>query len=186
MNGGSTVFISYAADTKPRAQELTRALEIQGIDAWVDFKDLRPGQRWKDELERAIGAARWLLVLVGSGSRSTAWQEAEWSAALCRSWADRETQLLPIVFGETEPPPFLRNWVSLKVDADKEPATWTRHVLDVLQGVRKETVYVSGLQSRRQRQTRLDEISQAAQELRESHAEESPVESPGLIQVRPE
>ena len=55
MASGSSVFISYAADTKPLAEELTRALENQGIEAWVDFKNLRPGQRWKDELERALG-----------------------------------------------------------------------------------------------------------------------------------
>jgi len=33
MASESSVFISYAADTKSRAQELTRALENQGIEA---------------------------------------------------------------------------------------------------------------------------------------------------------
>jgi hypothetical protein len=40
----SDVFISYAADTKPLAEQLTQALQTQGFHAWVDFKDLRPGQ----------------------------------------------------------------------------------------------------------------------------------------------
>jgi hypothetical protein len=176
MPGGSSVFISYASDAKPRAQELTRALEGQGIEAWVDFKDLRPGQRWKDELERAIGAARWVLILVGPGDRATAWQEAEWSAALARSWADGDKQLLPVVFGEAEPPPFLRSWVSLRVDSDKEPTTWTRHVLDALRAVRNEPIQDAGGQNRRERQKRFDEISRAADELREGHRDEPPIE----------
>jgi len=57
MATGTNIFISYASDTKPLAEELTRALESQGIEPWVDFKDLQPGQRWREELERAIDAA---------------------------------------------------------------------------------------------------------------------------------
>ena len=182
MESGSSVFISYAADTKSRAQELTRALESQGIEAWVDFKDLRPGQRWRDELDRAIGSAVWLLILVGSGSRSTAWQEAEWSTALARSWSDNNKRLLPVIFGEAEPPPFLRDWVSLRVDPDKEPATWTRHVLDALRSLRNEAAHDVGGQSRRAREQRLDEIGRAAEELRR----EAPDESPIHVQARSE
>lgn len=182
MAGGSSVFISYAADTKPQAQELTRALESLGIEAWVDFKDLRPGQRWKEELERAIGAAHWLLILVGPGNRATAWQEAEWSAALARSWADSDKQLLPVVFGETEPPPFLRNWVYLRVDPDKEPTSWTRHVVDALRVVRSGAVHDAGRRNRHERRARLDEMTRATQELRESQPDDPPIEP----EVRPE
>src|SRR5579871_6723128 len=78
----ANVFISYSSDTKRRAEELTSALEGQGIEPWVDFKDLHPGQRWKDELERAIDAAQWLVILVGPEGRTSRWQEAEWSTAL--------------------------------------------------------------------------------------------------------
>lgn len=178
MASGSSVFISYATDTKPWAEELTRALESQGIEAWVDFKDLRPGQRWRDELERAIDAAQWVLILVGSGSRATPWQEAEWNAALARTWVDREKRLLPVVFGPTEPPPFLRNWVSLRVDPATEPSTWTRHVLDALRSVRNEAVHGVGPQNRRERQTRLDEIKKAAEELRQGQPDEPPPMAP--------
>jgi hypothetical protein len=175
MVSGSSVFISYAADTKPLAEELTRALERQGIEAWVDFKDLRPGQRWKDELDRAIGAARWVLILVGSGTRSTAWQDAEWSTALARTWADSGKTLLPVIFGQTELPPFLRNWVSLRVDPDKEPSTWTRHVLDALRSDRNEAVHGVSAENRRERQTRIDEIGTAAKELRKGEPDEPPI-----------
>lgn len=176
MPTGSNVFISYASDTKSRAQELTRALENQGFEPWVDFKDLQPGQRWRDELERAIGSAVWLLILVGPGSRSTAWQEAEWSAALARSWSDDNKRLLPVVFGEAEPPPFLRDWVSLRVDAEKEPATWTRHVLDALRSLRNEGVHDAGGHSRLLRERRLDEIAGVAEQLRRDSPQESPIE----------
>jgi hypothetical protein len=173
-----SVFISHGADTKPWAEELTRAFESQGIGAWVDFKDLRPGQRWKDEVERAIEAAQWLLILVGSGNRATAWQEAEWSTALARTWTDGGKRLLPVVFGQTEPPPFLRNWVSLRVDTVEEPSTWTRHVLNALLSARNDAVHGVGVQNRRERQKRLDEIGKVAEELREGPSDELPISAP--------
>jgi hypothetical protein len=182
MASDADVFISYAADTKPWAQELTQALESQGIQAWVDFKDLRPGQRWRDELERAIGAAHWLLILIGPGDRATPWQETEWRAALARSWEDRDKHLLPVIFGETETPPFLRNWVPLKVNPDKEPTSWTRHVLDALREVGNEAVEDVRGRNRRERQQRFDEISEAAEELRGGQRDEPPIEP----EVRPE
>lgn len=183
MTSELNVFISHGADTKPLAEELTQALESQGIEAWVDFKDLRPGQRWKDELERAIGAANCVVILVGSGNQATAWQEAEWSTALARTWADTGKRLIPVVFGQTEPPPFLRNWVSLRVDPAKEPSTWTRHVLDALRSARNETVHGIGIQNRRERQERLDEISKVAEELREGPPDNPPIAAP---KVHPE
>ena len=77
------------------------------------------------------------MILVGSKSRTTPWQEAGWSAALARSWADREKKLLPVVFGEGDPPPFLRNWVSLRIDPEREASTWTRNVLGALRNLRE-------------------------------------------------
>ncbi len=176
MASGANVFISYASDTRPLAEELTKALESQGIEPWVDFKDLHPGQLWKEELERAIDAAQWVLILVGSHSRTTRWQEAEWSAALTRSWVDREKRLLPIMFGQDDPPPFLRNWVALRVNPDTEASTWTRKVIDILRNLRNEAIH-TGAKSREERQQRFAEIRQAVEAFREEQPDTPPAES---------
>jgi|SRR5579884_130260 len=101
MASGADVFISYASDTKE--------LERQGIEPWVDFKNLQPGQRWREELERAIAEAQWVVILAGAHTRTTPWHEAEWSTALADIWVDRDKRVLPIVFGQDDPPPFLRH-----------------------------------------------------------------------------
>jgi hypothetical protein len=106
MAEGTNVFISHTWDTKPLAEELTKALEKQGIEAWVDFKDLRPGQLWKEELERAIDSAAFIVFLFTPDSPATPWQEAEWSTALARIWASQDKKLLPVVFGKSDTPPF--------------------------------------------------------------------------------
>lgn len=173
MASGTNVFISYASDRKRSAEELAAALQNQGMEAWVDFKDLHPGQRWKEEVERAIDAAQWLVILVGSDSRATPWQEAEWSSALAHTWADREKKLLPVVFGDNDPPPFLRNWVSLRINPHTETATWTRLVLDALRN-RNDAAYHVGGENREERQKRLDEVQRAAVELRKHQSDEPP------------
>jgi hypothetical protein len=161
----SGVFISYAADTKPLAEQLTQALQTQGFHAWADFKDLRPGQVWQDEIERALEDARSFLILVSPTSRAGSWQEVEWRAALAKVWTDSDKRLIPVLVGGTEPPPFLRNWVSLIVDPAAEPANWTRHVVNALLSAPNERVPASIDRNRRERERRLDEMSRTAEEL---------------------
>jgi hypothetical protein len=160
----ANVFISYASDTKPLAEELTRDLESQGIEPWVDFKDLHPGQRVSEELQRAIEQAAWFVFLVGAESRTTRWLEAEWSAALARTWESEDKRLLPIVFGDGQLPPFLRNWVALRVNPDTEASTWTRRVVDVLRSVRSESTQDAS-KGGQEFQRRLEEFNYAAKAL---------------------
>lgn len=173
MAGAANVFISYASDTRPLAEQLTKELENQGIDPWVDFKDLHPGQRWNDELQRAVEQAQCFLILVGPDSRATPWQESEWGAALARTWVDKEKRLLPVVFGTGPLPPFLRNWVALRINPDTESSTWTRRVYDVLRNLRNEPAQPRP-HDRLERQERLAEIRQAAESLWEGQHEVPP------------
>jgi hypothetical protein len=166
----SDVFISYAEDTKPLAEELTKALEKQRFQAWADFKDLQPGARWRDEIERSLDKASWLLILVSPRSRATGWQEAEWRAALTKVWSDSDKRLWPVVVGGTEPPPFLWSWVSLTIDPAKEPANWTRRVLDVLRWQPSEGMH--DLRDENRARRRLDEIGRAAEQFDKDGVEE--------------
>jgi hypothetical protein len=168
------VFISYASDTKPLAEELTRALESHGIEPWVDFKDLQPGQRRREEVERAIDAAQWIVILVRPDSRATPWQEAEWGAALAGTWADSDKKLLPIIFGQSDPPPFLRYWVPLKIDPDAERSTWTSLVLDTLGNIHDDRFQGRSPANREERIKRFEKIQAAAEELRDAKPDEPP------------
>ena len=133
MPAATNVFISYATDTQPAAEELTRALEENGFHAWADFKDLHAGRRWQREIERAVDHARQFLVLVSPHSSSTPWLEAEWQTILAKAWSDSRKSVIPILFGDGDSPAFFRSWVPLRVDPAAEPAKWTLRVLDALQ-----------------------------------------------------
>jgi len=162
------VFISYARDTKPLAESLSRALEERGIASWAGFKDLQPGQRWREEVERALKDAGSFLILVGPDRSPSPFVQAEWQAALTEVWSDPHKILIPIVFEGAEPPPFLRNWVPLRVDPGTEPSKWILRVVDALESRRTEVAERASPDAQAERIERWQEIGRAARLLRES------------------
>jgi hypothetical protein len=162
MAPSTYVFISYAEDTKPLAKKLAYALQREGIRTWADFKDLKPGQLWKDEVESALDKAQWFVILVSPHSQSTRWAEVEWRLALTKAWSDSSKVLIPVVVGGNEAPPFLRDWVSLRIDPDDEPAKWIADVLQVLRSARNR--FVSGA-THAERQARLNDMAREVDRL---------------------
>jgi hypothetical protein len=165
------VFISYASDTKPLAEELTLALQGEGIHTWAGFKDLKPGRLWKDEIEHALEDTQAVVILVSPDSRPSRRTEVEWQLALKEAWAHPDKVFLPVLLRGSETPPFLRNWAPLSIDPDAEPQ-WTSDVLKALRSAGSR--FVQGTpagQQRQERQARLAEIAHAMEEVRrrESH-----------------
>lgn len=163
-----SVLISYVQDTKPLAEELTKFLKKKGIRFWVDYEDLQPGREWKPEPDRAIESAQSFVILVDPNSRATPRQETEWSAILKETWNGSGKRLLPVVVGSAESPPFLRDWVSLKIDPSIETRNWTQRVVAALQSNQPETAPSMTAKRRRQRQKRLNEIGRAVQTLQDT------------------
>ena len=160
-----SVLISNTSGTRHLVEELTQALLDKGIQAWAGFKDLQYGQQWQVELERAIENAEVFLFLVDPQSRATPWQEAEWQFMLTKAWTNSGKRVIPVVLGSSEPPPFLRNWVSLNVDPTAEPLTWTRRVVDAVESTHSPSVRGLTPKSRRERAKRLSEIGKAVKAL---------------------
>jgi hypothetical protein len=159
------VFVSYASDTRPLAEELTDALLNKGIKTWAGFKDLQPGQEWQLELDRAIENADLFLFLVDPQSRVTTWTDFEWRAILTKAWADSGKRVLPVVLGSAEPPPFLRKWVALNVDPVSEPRTWTNRVVNAVESVQSTSSPTLSARNRRERVKRLSEMARAVKAL---------------------
>ena len=50
----NSVFISYVRENKEAVDRLYRALKLSGIDVWIDWHDLEPGDLWKHKIRQAI------------------------------------------------------------------------------------------------------------------------------------
>jgi hypothetical protein len=112
------VFLSY--NSGDRADVLTLANELvrRGIRVWFDVWELRPGERWQTELERAISYTRSAAILVG-GSGFGPWQDQEMQTFLM-SFVDRALPVIPVLLPQAPErialPIFLRQftWVDLR------------------------------------------------------------------------
>lgn len=56
------VFLCHASEEKQRVGELYRRLEADGCDPWLDKQSLIPGQRWKQEVQKAVRSSDTVLV----------------------------------------------------------------------------------------------------------------------------
>ncbi|MGH7797633.1 MAG: toll/interleukin-1 receptor domain-containing protein [Candidatus Binatia bacterium] len=91
------VFISYANEDRARARQLANALAERGWSVWWDRKIIA-GQTFDQEIERALDAAKSVVVLWSKNSVSSEWVKNEASHA-----AERGV-LVPAVIDEIRPP----------------------------------------------------------------------------------
>jgi CheY-like chemotaxis protein len=59
---GKRIFLCHAQADKPAVRELYRRLQHDGFKPWLDEKDLVGGQKWREEIPRAVRAADFVLV----------------------------------------------------------------------------------------------------------------------------
>ncbi len=64
----NSVFVSYASPDRARVEPFVDALRSRGIDIWVDFQQLKPGQNWDFEIKRALDKASIIIMFVSDCS----------------------------------------------------------------------------------------------------------------------
>lgn len=58
------VFVSYSAKDRPWASELVDALKNEGVRAWFDEENLRPGEKLSESIEEALRESRAVVFLL--------------------------------------------------------------------------------------------------------------------------
>jgi TIR domain-containing protein len=166
----SDVFISYSRDARHWAEKLSQSLENQGVSTWTDFKSIRPGQRWLEEIQRALDDAKYFLILVGPENAIGEWQDREWQGALQRTWTDPNKRIIPVLIDDATPPSFLKDWTFVRMQADRPESTFER-ILDAIRRTaskRHRTSAKQGAKPGRAFKSRLEEIESAAKKLKSS------------------
>ena len=167
----SSVFISYSLDAKPWAEKLSNALENRGVSTWTDFKSIRPGQRWSEEIQHALDEAQYFILVVGPKNAIGEWQDREWQGALQRTWTDTNKRILPVLVNDAVPPPFLKDWASVRLQPSEPESSWLDRIYDAIRQAGSSGRGVSTKQSAKpgkEFRTRLEEIEGAAKQLKSS------------------
>ena len=95
--GLADVFLSYASEDRGRIEILAHALEAAGYSVWWD-RHIRGGTEFSDEIERALGDAKVVVVAWSTQSLRSHWVKDE--AAFAR---DRNL-LVPVQIDAVDPP----------------------------------------------------------------------------------
>lgn len=70
------VFISYAREDRPRAEQVARGLQAIGLEAFWDT-EIPPGQSWADYIEGKLSQCRAVVVLWSEHSTKSQWVREE-------------------------------------------------------------------------------------------------------------
>jgi hypothetical protein len=76
------IFISYSWTTKPAAYRVLESLLREGVPAWIDDQQLRPGAKLLPSLLKAISDCSVYLYLVSAVANASSWVREELEHAL--------------------------------------------------------------------------------------------------------
>ena len=91
------VFISYAREDRPRAEQVARGLSAIGLDSFWDT-DIPPGQTWADYIEGKLSQCKAVVVLWSEHSTKSQWVREE-----ARMGRDK-SKLIPAMLDNAAPP----------------------------------------------------------------------------------
>ncbi len=111
------VFISHASEDKDRfVVDFARRLRENGVDAWLDQWEMKPGDSLVDKIfEEGLKQARAVIVVLSKVSVLKPWVREELNASMVNR-ISRGTKLIPVVIDECDVPESLRSTVWQRVD----------------------------------------------------------------------
>jgi TIR domain/CAP12/Pycsar effector protein, TIR domain len=89
-------FISYSWKDEGFAERLHDDLQAVGVRCWLDAKEIKIGDRWIDQIDKAIQASDKVLLVLSQASVQSHWVRQEVTTALQLEDARQETVLFPI------------------------------------------------------------------------------------------
>jgi hypothetical protein len=105
-------FLCHSSADKPAVRLLYERLRAEGIEPWLDVKNLLPGQDWDLEIRRAVHDSHVVLVCLSNQSTRAGYLQKEIKFVLDR--ADEQPEgiifLIPLKLEECEVPERLSRW----------------------------------------------------------------------------
>lgn len=89
------VFLSYDHEDHNQAELVSVQLEQKGLKVWQDTHDLRGGDLWAEEIDKAITESLAVIVLLTPDSENSPFVTYEWSFAM-----GKDKVVIPLLFSD--------------------------------------------------------------------------------------
>jgi hypothetical protein len=93
----SQIFISYCRKDSEFRRLLDSSLLKLGYSIWVDVRDIEAGQRWSDEVDKALDECSLMLLIMSPDAAESPYVSDEWGYFL-----DSNKPLIPILWKPTK------------------------------------------------------------------------------------
>jgi hypothetical protein len=104
------VFLSHDSVDKPFVEELKNFLEAGGdIQCWLDKYEIGFGENIVSRITDGLGKSDFLLLFLSPDSLKSRWVEEEWTAIYYSQVNTGQTRLIPVLYGDCQPPSILQN-----------------------------------------------------------------------------
>lgn len=96
------IFVSYSrrdASFASQIADLLRHLAPPYVDVWIDYRDIRPADRWRDEIQAALASRHLLILILSPDAVASEYVRQEYSVFL-----HTERPILPLYYREAALP----------------------------------------------------------------------------------
>ena len=112
------VFLSYAREDQASVETIYDRLAAAGIRAWMDARDILPGEDWEKSIWRAVRDSDFVVICLSrrsTGKRGFLQREVKRALELWEEKLEEDIYLIPARLEECIPPSSLRKfqWVDL-------------------------------------------------------------------------
>lgn len=107
------IFLCHSSSDKPVVRAMYRRLRTDGFAPWLDEEDLLPGQRWEEEIPRAVRGSDVVIVCLSKGSVTKAGyvqKEIKYALDVADEQPEGAIFLIPLRLEECQVPDRLSPW----------------------------------------------------------------------------
>lgn len=103
-----SVFISHNYKDKPLARKIARALNMYGVDTWVDEAEILVGDSLIKKISEGIEHVDYLIALISQNSVNSEWVNRELEIAINKEISNKKVIVLPVLASKCQLPDFLK------------------------------------------------------------------------------
>lgn len=104
------VFLSHASADKTFVKDVQEFLEQdKEIKCWLDEFEIGFGENIVSRIAEGLSGSHVILVFLSPTSVTSGWVREEWTAAYWNQVNSADVRLIPVLCGNCEPPPLLKN-----------------------------------------------------------------------------
>ncbi len=129
------IFLSYAHEDIGMAKKLHSDLKQYGLDVWIDYESLLPGQNWKIMIEKTIKQSQYYLLLLSFHSitkRGFIQKGMKIAYEMLEQCSEDDIYLIPVRLDESSPSLKLSDIHYIDIFPDREYENGLKKILQVI------------------------------------------------------